>query len=222
MKSRRSRFGCLPAATLAAALGGCAGPVRYDASVPQGLPPGSTGTIRRQTIRLEFPGLSLSAQVQSYDWSGRHLPEPLGVWLYLDARDGRFAIDPAQVTLSADRSRPLQPVAFLGPADSWRSPRAIAAGCGPRWYAFGMTLTKSALSPDDIWWARRERGVERPTVGPVRFAGKKCFMFWYDTDPLPHHAFTLSVAGITRDGKPLAARSIRFAKGRLTGVSTIP
>jgi hypothetical protein len=203
-------------------LGGCFVPIKYQASLPREVPPGSTGKTSKETIRLELPELTLSAQVQSYDWGGTYLLKPLGVWVELDASDGRFTLDARHVTLESDEGGALQPVSFLGPANSWHSPRAFAAGCGPRIFRSGIAITNIGVSQESVWEANEEAGIFRPSVGAVPFEGKKCFMFWFDTDPLPDHLFTLSLHGISRDGKRVSIPEIHFEKGSVWTIRGFP
>jgi len=49
----------------------------YDVSVPREIPPGISGKTGNETITLELPDLTLSAQVQAYDWDGEYLRRPL-------------------------------------------------------------------------------------------------------------------------------------------------
>jgi hypothetical protein len=201
---------------------GCLIPIKYEASLPREIPPGSTGTTNDETIRLELAELTLSAQVQSYNWGGTYLLKPLGVWLELEASGGEFTLDARDVTLRSDGDDALQPVSFLGPADSWHSPRAFAAGCGPRIFRSGIAITNIGVSQESVLEAKAEAGIFRPSVGAVPFEGKKCFMFWFDTDPWPDHVFTLSIQGIRRDGKKVPVPEMHFAKGSVWTLRGIP
>lgn len=201
---------------------GCAAPIKYDASVPQEIPAGFTGKINRQTISLELPELTLSAQIQAYDWDGQYLLKPLGVWLEVSPRNGWITLDPQQVRLKTDQGPDINALSFLGPSKSWESPGTLAAGCGPRGYGTGIGMTRIAVSQKSIIEADSASGIYRPSIGPVISQGKNCFMFWFDTDPVPEHEFLLSVDGIFIDGKNVTLPKIRFQKGSLLAPKGIP
>lgn len=205
-------------------LGGCFVPMSYDVSVPREIPPGISGKISNETITLELPELNLSAQVQAYDWDGQYLLRPLGVWLELEPLNGSATLDPQQVTLKSNGEDSLDAVSFLGPSEAWSSPRAFAAGCGPRRYHSGIAITNLAVSQEWVMEAKHigDAGIFRPSVGPVAIEGKKCFMFWFDTDSLPDHIFTLSIDGITMNGKKVPVPRIQFEKGSVSTVRGIP
>ena len=203
-------------------LGGCFVPMSYDVSVPREIPPGGVGKIRKDIIELELPGLTLSAQVQAYDWNGRYLLKPLGVWLELETLSGPLTLDTRYVSLKSDDDDALQPIAFLGPADSWWSPRAFAAGCGPRRYHSGIAITNIGESQKEVMEANAAAGIFRPCVGAVSIAGKKCFMLWFDTDSMPDHIFTLSIDGISQDGKQVPVPEMRFEKGSIFTIRGVP
>lgn len=212
---------CLPVG-MVLVLSGCVLPISYDASVPQEIPSGYDGKISRQTISLDLPELTLSTQVQAYDGDIGKLRRPLGVWIELDPKSGWVKFDPRYVTLKSDDGDELSPVSFLGPSNAWHSPRALAAGCGPRVYRSGMWITLIGLSPDMVMRADNSVGIYKPTVGPVFSEGRKCFMFWFDTDPLPVHTFVLSVDGISVDEKSVSVPKIVFQGKSLITIATYP
>lgn len=203
-------------------LSACVVPIKYDASVPVEVPSGFDGKINDQTITLQLPELSISTQVQAYDWDGQYLLPPLGVWIEFDPKDGWIKLDPQDVTLKSDEGDALTAVSFLGPSDAWQSPRALAAGCGPRFYRSGIGISRIAVSQEWVMEANNSAGIYRPTFGPVHSVGKKCFMFWFDTDPMPNHNFTLLIGGITIDGKKVTVPEIYFHNGSLTTFRGIP
>jgi len=203
-------------------LGGCFIPMSYDVSVPREIPPGTTGKIRKDIIELELPGLRLSAQVQAYDWNGQFLYKPLGVWLELEPLAGSLTLDTRTVSLKSDDDGALQPIAFLGPSNSWWSPRAFAAGCGPRRYHSGIAITNIGLSQKSVLEANAEAGVFRPSAKVITIEEKKCFMFWFDTDTLPGHIFTLSITGVSQDGKLVPVPEMQFKKGSISTLRGIP
>lgn len=200
---------------------GCV-PIKYDASVPLEVPPGLIGKISKQTIELELPELTLSAQIQAYDWDGQYLLKPLGVWIEVNPRNGWVILDPRLVMLKSDQGDYLKAVSFLGPSESWYSPRALAAGCGPRRFHSGIAITNIAVTQEWVMQANNAAGIFRPSIGPVTSEGQKCFMFWFDTDPKPNHNFVLIIDGITIDGMKLSIPKILFKEGSLTSVRSIP
>jgi len=200
---------------------GCV-PIKYNASVPLEVPTGSIGKISKQTISLELPELTLSAQIQAYDWDGQYLLKPLGVWIEVNPRNGWVILDPRLVMLKSDQGDYLKAVSFLGPSESWHSPRALAAGCGPRRFHSGIAITNIAVSQEWVMQANNAAGIFRPSIGPVTGEGQKCFMFWFDTDPMPNHSFVLAIDGITIDGMKLSVPKILFKEGSLTSVRSIP
>jgi hypothetical protein len=224
MKPPLLQFFGLLAIGLTVVLNGCFVPMSYDVSVPREIPPGTTGKINNETITLELPDLTLSAQVQAYNWDGTYLLKPLGVWLELRPLNGSATLDPQQVTLKSNGGDDLDAVSFLGPSVAWSSPRAFAAGCGPRRYHSGIAITNLAVSQEWVMEARHigDAGIFRPSVGPVPIEGKKCFMFWFDTDALPDHIFTLSIDGITMNGQKVPIPKIHFEKRSVSTVRGIP
>ncbi|MDH3219841.1 MAG: hypothetical protein OEO19_09935 [Gammaproteobacteria bacterium] len=224
MESARQIFTRLKCLLLAQVLflAGCFVPIKYDASVPLEIPSGFEGKISEQTISLDLPELILSAQIQAYDWDGQYLRRPLGVWIELNPKNGWVKFDPQYVTLKTDEEDELSSVSFLGPSNSWHSPRALAAGCGPRRFHSGIAITNIGVSQEWVVQANNEVGIYRPTVGPVFSEGKKCFMFWFDTDPMPVHTFVLSVGGITVDENKVPVPKILFQNGSLTTFRGIP
>jgi hypothetical protein len=201
---------------------GCAVPIKYDASVPDEVPVGFTGKISDQTISLELPELTLSAQVQAYNWDGQYLLRPLGVWIEVDPRNGWVILDPRLVMLKSDQGDNLAAISFLGPSESWHSPRALAAGCGPRRFHTGIAITNIAVSQESVMQANNAAGIFRPSLGPVTSEGQKCFMFWFDTDPMPSHNFVLTIDGITVDSEKLVIPKLFFKKGSLSSLRGIP
>jgi hypothetical protein len=201
---------------------GCVIPVRYQASVPQSIPTGFDGRIDNQTITLALPELSVSAQIQAYDWDGQYLLPPLGVWLEFDPGSEWITLDPLGVTLQSDDGDEMQAVSFLGPSRSWFSARALASGCGPRRYHSGMAITNIAVSQQSVIDADTDLGIFRPASGPVISNGRACFLFWFDTDSLPDHVFTLSIEGIEIRGSEVRIPAMRFEQGSLTTVGSFP
>jgi len=224
IKSPLLHFFGLVAICVTVPLGGCFVPMSYDVSVPREIPPGTAGKINNETITLELPDLTLSAQVQAYDWDGTYLLKPLGVWLELQPLNGSAMLDPQQVTLKSNGGDDLDAVSFLGPSVAWSSPRAFAAGCGPRRYHSGIAITNLAVSQEWVMEARYigDAGIFRPSVGPVLIEGKKCFMFWFDTDSMPDHIFILTIDGITMNGRNVPVPIIQFEKGSVSTVRGIP
>lgn len=207
---------------IAALLSGCFVPLKYDVSVPQEIPSGSAGEIHKDIIELKFPDLTVLAQVQAFDWDGTYLLRPLGVWVDFEPLNGAFTLDTRLVTLKSDQEEALQPVSYLGPSTSWWSPRAFAAGCGPRRYHSGIAITNIGVSQEAVMEARAEAGIFRPSAEAVPIEGKRCFMFWFDTDPMPDHTFILSIDGVRKDGRELRVPNIRFEKGTVSTVRGFP
>jgi len=203
-------------------IGGCVAPIQYEVSIPQEIPAGAAGKIHNETITLEKNQYTLSVQVQAYNWDGQYLLPPLGVWLAFDSRGKVISIDPMLVTLQSDQSNPIQAVSFLGPSVPWQSPRALSAGCGPRFYRSGIGLTRIGVSQESVLKANVKAGIKRPTVGPVNFQGRKCFMFWYKTDPMPDHVFVLRINGISVNKEKAEPLTLRFKKGVVSTIKGFP
>jgi hypothetical protein len=89
-------------------------------------------------------------------------------------------------------------------------------------YRSGIGITRINVSQEDVMEANAEAGIFRPSAGAVPFEGKKCFMFWFDTDPLPDHVFTLSVDGISQDGNTVSVPKMPFEKGSVFTVRGFP
>lgn len=207
---------------LALLLGGCVVRISYEASVPQEVPLGFSGEIDDQTITLDLPELTLSAQIQAFDWNGSTLPPPLGIWLEFDPSDGWITLDPLAITLSADDGEALQAVAFLGPSRSWFSPRALAAGCGPRRYHSGIAITNIGLSPESVLEPDADLGIYPPSIGTVASGGKTCFMFWFDTHTTPDHTYRLRIEDVVIDERVVSVPEIRFRQGSLRFWGSVP
>lgn len=215
-------------------LGGCVVPFSYHVSVPQEIPSGHTGKIEKETITLDLADIRVSVQIQAYNWDGQYLLKPLGVWLEVDTKKGVVNLDPEKITLKSDDNEPLQAVSFMGPGDSWHSPRALAAGCGPRRFHTGIAITNIGVSQDQVIAATGEAivlgkppkqkivKISKPSTGPVSFEGKQCFMFWFDTDPQPDHLFVLSLDGLAREDVSIRIPAISFKKGVVSTVRAVP
>ena len=205
-----------------ALIGGCFVPLKYDVSVLQEIPPGFEGEIHSDIVELNLPDLTLLTQVQSFHWSGSYLLEPLGVWMEFEPLNGPLSFDTRAVMLKSDTAEPLQALSYLGPSTAWWSPRAFAAGCGPREYHTGIAISNSAVSRQAVMNADSFSGIYRPSSTPISIDGKDCFMFWFETEPLPNHVFVLSIGGIKRDGKDILIPDLRFEKGTVSTVRGFP
>lgn len=188
-------------------------PLRFDVSVPEGIPAGAVGEVSDEIISLKFPELKLSAEIQNYRAEGWGSPRLLGVWLGLEIIDNTFALDPGLVILKTDDGNSLKPLTFMGPANPWKSSKAVAMGCGPRRYSWGLAISRIDVSGEDIERGNIERGVLKPVAGSLPVQGQKCFMFWFDVDPSPDRPLLLSVQGITKAGKEFPVPDIQFTKG---------
>ena len=207
---------------LGAFLAGCAR-LEFVVSVPAEIPVGAAGDISDETIRLELPGLKLSAQIQTYQEKGNvYLTEPLGVWLNFDTGDEMFYFNPGRVLLTADNEEAMTPMTFLGPETAWQSPRAVTRGCGPRVYSLGVAYSRTAVSDNDIRSGNPERGVFRPSGIPISFKGEKCFMLWFDSKASPKRNYVLSIQDTSKAGEPYFIPDIRFRKGLVVKVFPIP
>lgn len=198
---------------LGAFLAGCAR-LEFVVSVPAEIPAGAAGDISDETIRLELPGLKLSAQLQTYREKGNvYLSEPLGVWLNFDTGDEMFYFNPGRVLLTADNEEAMTPMTFLGPETAWQSPRAVAQGCGPRRYSLGVAYSRIDVSVYDKMSGNSEKGVFRPSGIPISFKGEQCFMLWFDTKASPKRNYVLSIQDTRKAGEPYFIPDIRFRKG---------
>jgi len=202
-------------------MGGCVA-LTYDVSVLQEIPPGYEGKIHNDIAELNLPELTLYAQVQSFHWSGSYMVEPLGVWVEFEPSGGPIALDTRSVTLKSDASEPLIAISYYGPSTAWWSPRAFAAGCGPRQYRIGISISNSALSRQSVLRADGTAGIFKPSSKAISIDGKYCFMFWFDTEPLPAHVFVLSIKGVTRDENDVLIPDLRFEKGTVSTVRGFP
>jgi hypothetical protein len=205
-----------------ALMGGCFVPLKYDVSVLQEIPAGFEGEIHKDIAELNFPELTLLAQVQSFHWSGSYMIEPLGVWLQFNPLDGPVTLDTRSVMLKSDSAEPLQAISYLGPGTAWWSPRAFAAGCGPRIYRSGISITNSGVLRQSVLNAGGLQGVHRISSEAISIDSKSCFMFWFETDPLPDHVFVLSISGVTKSGREVLIPELRFEKGAVSTVRGFP
>ena len=205
-----------------ALMGGCFVPLKYDVSVLQEIPPGFEGEIHNDIAELNLPELTLLTQVQSFHWSGSYMVEPLAVWMEFEPLNGPITLDTRLVTLKSDSAEPLQAISYFGPSTAWWSPRAFAAGCGPREYHTGISISNSGISRQAVMSADSASGIFRPSSKAISIDSKDCFIFWFETEPLPGHVFVLSIAGITRDGNDILIPDLRFEKGTVSTVRGFP
>jgi len=203
-------------------LGGCFVPLKYDIPVLREIPSGYEGEIHKDIAELNLPELTLLTQIQAIDWSGSYTIEPLGVWMEIAPLNGTVLLDTRHVTLRPDEEEPLQAVSYLGPSTSWWSPRAFAAGCGPRVYRSGISISNSALQRQSVINAGGLQGVRRPSAQAISIDGPSCFIFWFDTEASPDHVFVLSIRGVTRNGNSVAIPELRFEKGTVSTVRGFP
>lgn len=201
-------------------LSACVANVQYDAAVPV-IPEQVRGELHNELVELRFPQLTLYAQLQAFDWDGQYLLPPLGLWLNIDPKGKPLTITTSKVTLLSD-GEPAPSVAFLGPDVAWFSPRALAAGCGPRFYRTGIGLTRFGASQESVLKADNTLGIFRPSEEPIRFTETSCFLFWFDTDSLPTHEFLLSIKGVSIEGKEIEIPDIQFKKGTLNQLRVFP
>ncbi len=203
-------------------MSGCFVPLKYDVSVLQEIPAGFEGEIHKDVAELNLPELTLLAQVQSFRWSDSYMIEPLAVWLAFSPLDGPVTLDTRSVTLKSDDDAPLQAISYLGPATPWWSPRAFAAGCGPRIYRTGISITNSGVARQSVMRAGGMQGIYRPSSEAISIESESCFMFWFGTDPLPEHVFVLSITGVTKNGQKILLPDMRFEKATVSTVRGFP
>lgn len=203
-------------------LSGCIAPMTYQVAVPEELPGSIKGEIHEDIIEVNLPELTLLVQVQAFDWDGQYLLPPLGVWLNINPTNGPLMFRTTGITLKSDGDDPLPPISYLGPAVKWFSPRAFAAGCGPRFYRTGIGLTRLGVSQESVISANNAAGIYRPSGDAISIDSEKCFMFWFDTDSLPDHTFVLSINGIMKNDKEVLIPDLSFSKGTVTTVRGFP
>jgi hypothetical protein len=173
-----------------------------------------SGQINDELILINLHSVAVELQLQNFQTQPGWAPRPLALWLEIGGTPGTLTLDPRQVTLMASGGSAQQALTFLGPSDAWQSPRAVARGCGPRRYALGWSISKVDVSMDDVLHGNPNKGIRNPEVSPVSFEGKRCFMFWFDTDPSPDLPFTVSIHGVTRDGVPVTIPDVHFGPGK--------
>ncbi|UCH48877.1 MAG: hypothetical protein JSU95_03480 [Betaproteobacteria bacterium] len=205
---------------VALVLSACVAPIRYETAIPQ-LPTGSQGRIQSDLIELDLPELTVQAQLQAINWSGQYLLPPLGLWLNIEPKSDSVRLNTARISLVSD-GQVTPTVAYLGPDTAWFSPRALAAGCGPRFYRTGIGLTRLAVSQEAVNRADNEMGIFRPSDEPILLKKASCFMFWFDTDPQPDHTFELKLEGFSYNGNPVVIPHILFEKGTVGQVRGFP
>lgn len=180
------------------------------------------GQISDEIILLNLDTLSVELQLQNYETGPGGAVRPLTLWLNIGAAHGTLTVDPRQITLRTGGGSAQRPITFLGPSEAWQSPRAAARGCGPRRYALGWSIMKIDVSVDDVQRGNPKKGIRSPDVGPVSLEGKRCFVFWCDTDPSPAFPFTVSVSGVAREGLPVAIPDVHFRAGVVRKIFGIP
>ena len=204
-------------------LQGCFVPISYQAAIPE-LPAGASGEIQKNIIEIELPELTLATQVQAFDWDGSYLPPPLGVWLVFEPLKGPLTLRTSQVTLRVDNNAEMTAISYLGPDVKWFSPRALAAGCGPRFYRTGIGITRNSAtySRISIIEANNNVGIFRPSDTAVTIESESCFIFWFDTNSLPNHSYALGVRGVKLDDSAVSIPDIYFNQGELTDWRGVP
>ncbi len=203
-------------------MSGCFVPLKYDAPVLQEVPMGYEGEIHKDIAELNLPELTLLAQVQAINWDGSYMLEPLGVWLEFQPLNGNITLDTRSVTLKSDDAEALAAVSYLGPSIAWWSPRAFAAGCGPRIYRSGISITNSGILRQSVLSAGGLQGIYRPSSEAISIEDKSCFMFWFDTDAQPDHTFVLSITGVTTSGNDVLIPELRFQQGTVSTIRGFP
>lgn len=59
-------------------------------------------------------------------------------------------------------------------------------------------------------------------VNGVLVEGKRCFLFWFDTDPSPGLSFIVSIRGVSRGGVPVTIPDIHFGSGTVRKTFIVP
>ena len=215
MRVSRRAVELLAVCVSAAALAGCA-TVKANVSVPL-VPAGSTGKVADEVLHLMLPDLTFSAQIYNYrEIGGANGNPPVGVWISLDPANTSFMFDPGLVTLATHGGEPKSPIAIVGPASPWKSPRSVGMGCGPRAYSWGWAWTKMDISVDDVEHGNPDKGVWKRSPGAVRLEKETCFVLAFEVDPNPDQNFVLSVRGATKGGEALPFPDINFSKGQIS------
>jgi hypothetical protein len=211
-----------PVSVLLVLLGGCFVPLKYDAPVLQQVPPGYVGEVHDDVAKLDLDELTLFIQVQAFYWDGSYLAEPLGVWIQFAPKKGPLEIDTRSVTIRSDDSEPIPTLSYLGPATTWWSPRAFAAGCGPRIYRVGISISNSGILRQSIYAGGGMQGVQKPSSRIISISDTSCFMFWFETEPRPEHVFVLSIGGVAASGVEVLIPDLRFEMGTVTTLRGVP
>lgn len=192
---------------------GCVTSPTFQVSVPREVPTGVRGQINDEIIQLKLDTVTIALQIQNFQTGPGGAPRPLGLWLEIESASGALTLDPRQVTLRSGAGNAQRPLTFLGPADAWQSPRAVARGCGPRRYALGWSISKVDVSLDDVQRGNPNKGIRTPEVDPVSVEGKRCFIFWFDTDPSPALSFIVAIRGVRRGDVPVTIPDVHFVAG---------
>lgn len=196
----------LASAALVAVLEGCGFPVRYQVSMPAAIPEGYSGSISGDILTLDLPGAAVLAQVQNHVFADQiQPPERLVIFVEFqpENKDELFSFDPTNAVVKFDQGEQMGPVKFIGPDRPWLNPRGAGRGCGG---VRGGRISSAAKSP----------------TGPVTFTGRKCFILWYDTSPVPDRGFLFLLGGLKRDQKALPAPSIIYRQGTLRKWHPVP
>ena len=196
---------------------GCVAPMAYKTVVPE-LPQATQGEINHNIIEINLPELTLSTQVQAIEWNGRSIPPPLGIWMNIKPLKGPLSFQTSQVKLKVDGNDEIPSISYYGPKTKWFSPRAFAAGCGPRFYRTGIGLTRNSLTNayKSIMETNKNVGIYRPSDDPIKVESDSCFLFWFDTDALPVHTFILNVHEVRLGNSEISIPEIHFKPGEIT------
>jgi hypothetical protein len=225
---------------------GCGTYMKHYASVAEEEIPGASigpGNI----IRFRWPDLDLGIQVQNHLYSGLSLfalvvvpvipiwereeqweeGRYLMLWVDIAPKDNNdtFSFDPGRVTLKFDDGTNVQVKEFVGPFKPWFSPRAVVRGCGNRRYSFGVATSRTVVGQEDIKTPHGSIPIpfEKKSFGwwnPDK--GHSCFLLGFNANGSPDRSFVLSIEGIEKGGVQYPVPEIRFKKGSIWNLFSVP
>jgi uncharacterized RDD family membrane protein YckC len=196
---------------------------KFDVSVPQ-KPNEVESKVENENIFIKKEGAEISMQIQNYTQKNQPPYPPLGVWVNIKSLEKNLSLNPAKIFLSVDGKGKIVSSVYLGPSNSWESPRSLGKGCGPQRHSWGYALSKV-----DIYFGEMKNGNPAKSLyltkdsKSVTVSGENCFMFFFNVaDTSPNHQFSVSVEGLAEKDVPVIIPEVSFQKGTVTKTTLWP
>jgi hypothetical protein len=175
-----------------------------ELTVPSALPSGVQGRIETTVVSIDLSEATLSFEVQE--------ATPMYLWLMIEPKHGPLKLDPMSVRLTAEGNR-LVLMSYLGPAQPWKSARALYQGCGPRSYEYYWSYSKVDVYTHEMREGNPEVGIHKVPTPPVTIDKTRCLMFFFDAKPTAERRYTVGIEGLRSGDQPVGVPSIAFTAG---------